>query len=120
MGKAAVLLVFVSLAQAAAPATCIGWEPDAAARKACCKRASHAHGQDQSAADDCCAKHESARLATTAAGNQASAWIVEPMTFALVAFGGGFVAVGNDAGVPPPALCILHPPPDLFSPPLRI
>jgi hypothetical protein len=63
---AAVLILLLG-GSVGAPLSCAGWETSAADRQACCKRAHHDHCQDQSAADDCCAKHQSARLGTTAA-----------------------------------------------------
>jgi hypothetical protein len=66
---AAVLVIALFGGQSFAPVTCPGWEGDAASRKACCQRAHHDHAQDQSAADDCCAKHQSIGTVATVETN---------------------------------------------------
>jgi hypothetical protein len=115
---AAVLIVLLS-ASVGAPLSCTGWETSAADRQACCKRAHHDHCQDQGAADDCCAKHESARFATAAGSILTSGLTV---TIAVLTHG----AVAPLAPLPEGSALTrglrqpAHAPPDLFSPPLRI
>src|SRR5215471_18638003 len=84
--KAAVLILVLLTGQTILPATCIGWESDPAARKACCKRAHHDHCGNQAAADDCCASHEGASVGTLAAGVMNVAAIPDVSPAAALAF----------------------------------
>jgi len=112
-------LLVILAATAAAPITCAGWETSAAGRQACCQRAHHEHCHDQSAADDCCAKHGNARVGVTAADDAVAA----PSGAGTAVFQGraalGYVATRSFASTEAGS-GIRHAPPDLFSPPLRI
>ena len=57
---AAILLALQALAMVSLSG-CLGWEMSAHARMACCHREHPKAATSQSAADDCCAKHEQTR-----------------------------------------------------------
>jgi hypothetical protein len=115
----ALSLLVVLAGTFAAPMTCVGWESGAADRQACCKRAQHEHCRDQSAADDCCAKHERGRFGTPAPSIAASGLTVDSAVLPHGAFA-PLAAIPDGAALAHASRPFVHAPPDLFSPPLRI
>jgi len=116
---AAILLATLALG-AGAPVTCAGWEPAASDRMACCKRAQHATCHDQTAADDCCARHEQSRQS----GMTIDATLQSASSHALAVLPFAFEAVAALQDTASPIACgaarQLHGPPGLLAPPLRI
>jgi hypothetical protein len=115
---AAVLILLLG-GSVGAPLSCAGWETSAGDRQACCKRAHHDHCQDQSAADDCCAKHQSARLGTTAGRADVASVSIDA---ALIAGRVSLPLIASpDADARDGAMIArVHVPPGFLSPPLRI
>jgi hypothetical protein len=117
---AAILLVTLALG-AGAPVTCTGWEPAAAARMACCKRAQHATCHDQTAADDCCARHEQSRQSGTAIASPVQMVPGHAVVLPAPAFDSTTVARQITAACFERTIARrLHGPPGLLAPPLRI
>jgi hypothetical protein len=114
---AAAFVIALLIGHSLAPVTCLGWESDAAARKACCQRAHHDHEQDQSAADDCCAKHE--------AGTMGAVSPTETHAISATIVGLADSSSVLDVLMPASPLVLtarqedLHAAPHLSSPPLR-
>ena len=121
--RAATGVLTLLLVSIAAPGTCFGWEPSAAARFACCQQAHHADCSDQLSADACCAGQEQSRqpapqLTSPSATLSAHAGVI--------AFAGGLAFLDTN---PPNARALLirdigadslHSPPGFSRPPLRI
>jgi hypothetical protein len=116
---AAILLVTLALG-AGAPATCTGWEPAAADRMACCMRAQHATCHDQTAADDCCARHEQSRQSGTAIGAAVQAPSSHILALPAPAFDSTAARQITSARFERTIARRLHGPPVLLAPPLRI
>lgn len=115
----ATLLLAVMALVTGGPVTCAGWEPAAAERMSCCKRAGH-DCPDQSAADDCCAQQEQSHQPGASA---AAATLSTPVSiaafFVATDYPGSAASLTASPLLPVPGLT-LHDPPGFFAPPLRI
>jgi hypothetical protein len=87
---------------------------------ACCKRARHAECVEQTAADDCCARHEQTRQP----GSIVASAVPATATFSFAVLPPAMASGHNELTIAVSfeqhLLSRLHGPPGLFSPPLRV